>query len=376
MAIKITMLSDTLAVDESGCKYIVREHHKGINKKLWLTKENGTFAEQYMVKFASRKPGIVSDLNLYNEVMCSRICDALELRHVDYELCEVIALDGTITRGVVCQNYKEKPQHNEVNGRTIHEFFCNWHYDNNFGDIPNVEINTIYAFLEQLKLRFESRRMTMSEETENKLLDQMLTLALFDFCTCQIDRHWGNVGWLNNNIYDDDSFKINLIPIYDNECSFLMDEITEENLNKLIANINSEKKVQVAIDAVNKKRTQSPCLGIRTSLVRIKEGTNGHLVPLSNNEQNLSNAQIAARELAHEIMTRPTLKEVYDRMETFNIEDFVSAQNFIPEEQAKIKDVYAFVWTTRLQLLKDSMDYIKKHGEGENRNETTGLSSL
>ena len=180
MAIKITMLSDTLAVDESGCKYIVREHHKGINKKLWLTKENGTFAEQYMVKFASRKPGIVSDLNLYNEVMCSRICDALELRHVDYELCEVIALDGTITKGVVCQNYKEKPQHNEVNGRTIHEFFCNWHYDNNFGDIPNVEINTICAFLEQLKLRFESRRMTMSEETENKLLDQMLTLALFD----------------------------------------------------------------------------------------------------------------------------------------------------------------------------------------------------
>lgn len=376
MAIKITMLSDTLAVDESGCRYIVREHHKGVNKKLWLTKENGTFAEQYMVKFSSRKPGVVSDLNLYNEIVCSRLCDAIELDHVDYQLCEVLAQDGSITKGVVCQNYKEKPQHNEVNGKTIHDFYCNWFYDNNFGDIPHVEINTVYAFIEQLKLRFESRRMTMSEETENKLLFQLFALGLFDFNTCQIDRHWGNVGWINNNIYDDNSFKINLIPIYDNECSFLMDEITEENLNKLIANINSEKRVHIAIDAVNKKRTQSPCLGIKTSLVRIKEGTSGHLVPLSNNEQNLSNAQIAARELAHEILTRPQLRELYEKMAALDIDEFVKNLDFIPEEQAKIKDVYAFVWKTRLQLLKDSMEHIKKHGEGEHQNETTGLSSL
>ena len=375
MAIKITKIDDLTAVDESGTLYDIKSDVRGMNEKMWLCKRNGEHKDSFMIKFSTRKPGTLSDLNLYNEVICSKICEQLELDHVKYEFCEFQDLDGTTKNGVVSQNYKEDPNWVEINGRGVHESYGLILYDNNFGVVPKVEKNTVYAYIEQLKVRFESRKMTMSPETESKLTDELLTLSLFDFCTCQIDRHWGNVGWIHNNTFDDAKFKIKLVPIYDNECSFLLDEATEESLRKLLTNINTPKRVQMAIDTVNSKRYNSPYLGIRTSLVREKEDRKGFLVPKSYDERNISNAKIFASEIAHEICTRPKIKQVYDKFANFDMNQFLAELDIIPEELDSLKEVYSFVWNTRMNLLQQAMENYKNSQKGDTQNES-GLSSF
>ena len=369
MDIRFVKLDDKHAVSDLGVGYIIDDENRGVNDKFWLKKENGTFQESYLVKFSTRKVGTISDLNLYNEVVCSRLCERLGLKHVDYEFCEFVELDGTVKKGVICQSYKEDPNWIETNGRALHESFGLYWYDNNNGIIPKLELNTVYAYIEEIKTRFQSRRMTMSEETENRLIDEMDELAVFDFGTCQIDRHWRNVTWINNNMYDDRKFKVGLVPIYDNECSFLLDDITEENLQKLIENIRNPKKKQVAIDMVNKKRYNSPYLGIRTSLVRAKEDNKWFLVPRSNDDRNLSNATILSREIAQEAHTRPAIRRLCDKMLELDIEAFLDELEFFDEENSFLKEIYAFIWNTRMALLKESMINYKNNLRGENVDE-------
>ena len=375
MVIKIVRIDEHTAIDESGCRYAINDDARGVNEKLWIKKVDGEFLDSYLIKFSTRKPNTLNELNLYNEVICSKICEQLGLYHVDYELCDFVDLDGSIRHGVISQNYRKTPNRVEVNGKSIHNQFCEWCYDNNFGKIPDIEVNTVYTYIEQLKTRFVTRKMIMSEATENRLTNELLTLALFDFCTCQIDRHWGNVGWLHNNIFEDEDFKIQLLPIYDNECTFLLDDMTEENLLKLVENINTPKKTQIAIDMVNRKKYHSPYLGIKTALVRIKDTERGFLVPLSYGDSNESNAAVAARELAHEINTRPEMKELYDRLQSFDIQKMLDNTDVIPESQSYIKDVYAFVWNTRVKLLNQAMEQSKNNLKGDQQNETS-FSSL
>ena len=375
MVLKIVRIEDKIAIDEAGTRYIIKNDGRGVNEKLWIQKENGEFLDSYMIKFSTRKENTLNELNLYNEVICSGICRELGLYHVDYELCDFVDLDGTVKNGVICQNYRKTPNRVEINGKSLHNQFCEWCYDNNFGVVPDVEINTVYTYIEQLKNRFVSRKMIMSEATENRLTNELLTLALFDFCTCQIDRHWGNVGWLHNNIFEDQDFKVQLLPIYDNECTFLLDDMTEENLLKLVENINTPKKQNIAADMVNRKKYHSPYLGIKSALVRIKDKERGFLVPVSYGDSNESNAAVAARELAAEILARPEMRELYERVTNFNIREYLDSTNFIPESHAHIKDVYEFVWNTRVKLLDEAFEKAKKSAEGEKQNETS-LSSL
>lgn len=370
MAIKIVQIDKNTAIDASGCRYTIADDARGMNDKFWIKKENGEFLDSYLVKFSTRKDGTLSDLNLNNEVICSRICSELNLYHVDYDYCEFVDLDGNSKYGVISQNYRKTPNRIEVNGKSVHNSYCEWCYDNNFGKIPEVEINTVYTYIEQLKTRFVSRRMIMSPETENRLKIELLTLALFDFCICQIDRHWGNIGWLHNNIFEDDTFKIQLLPIYDNECSFLLDDITQEKLDQLIEYINSPKKKQIAIDMVNRKKYNSPYLGVKTSLVHIKDHEKGFLVPNSFNDGNLSNAAIFAREMAQEINAHPELKAVYERIKSFDINKLLDGPNILPESKSHLKEVYAFVWNTRVNLLSNALEELKNMTQGENQNES------
>ena len=262
-----------------------------------------------------------------------------------------------------------------MNGRTLHTNYTDTYADNNYGEVPDLPINTVYTYIKELKGRFESRRMTMSEQTEERLTEELLTLALFDFCTCQIDRHWGNVGWIHNNLFEDLRFTIRLIPIYDNECGFLLDEQTAEKLAELIGDIRNPKKVQKAIDMVNKKKYFSPYLGIKTPLVKIKDEQRGFLTPLPNGDSGLSNAEVAAKELAEEILQRPRLMAIYNKICELDIQKLLEEADYIPKEYEAIKEVYAFVWNTRVKLLKNAMEKARNQKKGEAANET-GLSSL
>jgi len=369
MSIKITRLNESIAVDEAGHRYVIANDSRGVNQKVWLKLENGEFKDSYLIKFSTRKPNAISELNLYNEVVCSRLCDKLGLDHVNYEFCEFVDLDGSVKRGVISQNYRESANWVETNGRAVHESYCLLWYDNNYGMIPKLELNTVYTYIKELKTRFESRKMVMSQETEDRLTEEMLTLAIFDYCTCQIDRHWGNVGWLNNNMFDNKKFKIKLVPIYDNECSFLLDDATEESLQKMLENIRTPKKSQVAIDMVNKKRYNSPYLGIKSALVREKEDNKWFLVPRSNDARNLSNAAILAKEIAHEASTRPEIGKLCEKITNFDMAGFLNELDCFNDSNAYLKEIYTFVWNIRVGLLKDEMANYKNNAHGEAKNE-------
>lgn len=371
--ISIKKINDNIAIDNFGQTYEIKQDSRGLNEKLWIQKSGGQFQDSYLIKFSTRPEEILSDLNLYNEVVCSNICKALGIDHVNYELCNFENTDGTSKLGVISANYKESPEDVEMNGKSLHESYCDWLYDNSFGKTSNEPVNTVYTFIKELKVRFESKNLSMSEEMETQLTEQLITLAIFDFCICQIDRHWGNVGWLHNNDFESENFRISLLPIYDNECSFLLDDITEKDLAEMLSNIRSGKNVQKVIDKVNKKKFNAPYLGIKTALVRVKENSNGFLVPLSNIIENVSNVTFLAREISDEIKSRENIKKLYEKISTFNISQFLDELNIIPESQEDIKEVYSFVWNTRVKLLKDTVKNEKKNPEGAIENEA-GLS--
>ena len=48
---------------------------------------------------------------------------------------------------------------------------------------------------------------------------------------------------------------------------------------------------------------------------------------------------------------------------------------FLNEQNEFLKDIYTFVWNTRINLLKDSFEQTKNHAEGE-RGDDSGLSLL
>ena len=373
--IRIFEQDDNTAVDLVGEKYNIKIDRRGANQKLWIEGESGELSDSYLIKFSTRKEGELSDFNLYTEVVCSDICEELGLAHVTYNLCQFVSRDGVVKNGVICKNYKTKNRHIEINGKTLHTNYITTYEDNHYGEEPNLPVNTVYTYIEELKGRFESRRMTMSEQTENRLTEELLTLALFDFCTCQIDRHWGNVGWIHNNIFEDDRLTIRLLPIYDNECCFLLDEQTKEKLAELISDIRNPRKVQKAIDIVNKKKYFSPYLGIRTPLVKIKDDQRGFLSPLPNGPSGMSNAEVAAAELAEEILKRPNMQAIYDNICKLDMQKLLQKADYISVEYDDIKDVYEFVWNTRVKLLKDAMEKLKNQGKGEIQDEA-GLSSL
>lgn len=369
MAIKIKQIAQNIAIDESGKEYIISTEKKGANKKFWL-KDPTKVMDTFLIRFSThpKKPNAIDELSLYNEVICSKICENLGLNHVTYEMCEFTDLDGNVSQSVICPNYKESVKHIELSGKTLLDYYQSWAYDNNYGEIPELPINTLYTYIELLKNRYESRRMKMSPETEARLSEEILTLAAFDFCTCQIDRHWKNIGWINNNMYDDNKFRVWMIPIYDNECSFLLDEATPEDVEKITTLIHTPKKRHNVVEMVNRKRVNSPYLGIKTSLVRLKDGSDSFLVPLSD-QNNMSNAMILAKELAKEIYHRPNLKKLYDKIIAFDVEKFMDEIDFISDENLKTKEIYSFVWNTRVKLLKDSFEKYKKETEGEQNND-------
>lgn len=370
MAIKIKMIDKFTAFVGDGVKFNVRDDSRGMNIKMWINKDKGEFLDSYLIKFATRSKDTISEFNLYNELVASRMCKKLGLNHVEYNLCEVEFPDGSVQKGVISQTYKQTPNRREINGKTLHLDYCQAWYDNNFGYVPDLPLNTTHTYLEQLKSRFVSRRMIMSLETEDRLDFELFVLAVFDFFTCQIDRHWGNVGWLHNNIFDDDDFRIGLLPIYDNECAFLLDDMTEESFKRILALINDKKKKSVVIDMINRKKRNSPCLGLRTSLVKIKDGTQNFLVPLSNNEEGLSNAMILAREIAEEALANPKKKAFCEKIMAFDMHELLEECDFFAKEHVDVKQIYEFVWNTRMQLLKDSFEYVKNTQKGDEKGET------
>ena len=108
MVIKIVKIDKQTAIDESGCRYIIADDARGMNEKLWFNKENGEFLDSYLIKFSTRKPNTLNELNLYNEVVCSKICEKLGLYHVNYELCDFIDLFSGVD---LCLIYHVRDDH-------------------------------------------------------------------------------------------------------------------------------------------------------------------------------------------------------------------------------------------------------------------------
>ena len=80
-----------------------------------------------------------------------------------------------------------------------------------------------------------------------------------------------------------------------------------------------------------------------------KDKEKGFLVPLSYGDSNESNATVAAREIAIKINTRPEMKELYDKIQAFDMRQLLDSTDIIPQSQSHLKDVYEFVWNTRVK---------------------------
>ena len=93
-------------------------------------------------------------------------------------------------------------------------------------------------------------------------------MALLDFATLQIDRHWGNLGFLTNNKVGVPSIKN--IPLFDNECSFTLDR-SMSSVEGFMHSLSTMKDpMKKYVMPMAQAKSNAPLLGVKTSLVQLR----------------------------------------------------------------------------------------------------------
>ncbi len=336
--------------------FTTAENQRGANCKFWI--KNNTIPEGLLFKY-SRLRGSKDDAPLkttfYGEFIVDMIAYHTGLEHTGYYPCEIHMNDGSILVGSLSTNYKQGIYDKEFSAKNIDERYRNSQYDNNDGIINEVERNTVYGSIEQLKYLYPHR---FSDERFDEFKDYLLKLSLLDFLTIQIDRHWGNYGWMFN---EQEGIKsLTAIPTFDNECCFCLDDVPEK-AEAVAFNIKNTKDPMGRIimpKAGSKKNT--PLLGIKTATCVNDKGD--RIVPRASKPGEINVYDVYLDELAFEIENNPELKEFYERVKNFNLKAEMKNAGYFPDA---IMDVVSALFEARLKMLNQAFDKRKQGGKHE-----------
>ena len=326
---------------------------RGANCKFWI--KNESVPHGLLFKYPHLRQNGEIMANNYGELLVDLICDKIGMDHTSYYPCKFILQEGTELEGTLCPSYRSSEYNTEYSAHNITTRYIQSQYDNNFGFVAPMEHNTVYEYLKQIKTLYPK---WVQKSGISQMKDYMLKMALLDFLTMQVDRHWGNFGYLTNSKKGMSSVKV--IPLFDNGCSFNGDKPISKmtTLNRsIVTNKHWEKRV--ILPMVSGKEN-SPLLGIKTSLVELKgERT---LVNRKYSENEASNVEIFANEIVDEISENKSLAKFYESLTKLDVEKLFIESGYFPDE---VVTVASKIWQGRMQILQQTME--QKRGKAYER---------
>jgi len=339
------MPDDKCIVDEYGFAYKKAEEVRGANEKFWIKnyKDYEGIYGSYLFKSSNRRNSIdKQSARSFGEIMAQNIARDLNLDYVVYMYSCIEKQDGETLFGTICPSYKKTKDDVEITGLDITKRYMAKNGISTFDD-KSMELNTVYGYVKQLSNLY-------GEEIESERLDELklglLKCALFDYCTCQTDRHWCNLGFLGSN--KDGVKNLELIPLYDNEKCFLSNKPLgwmEVFSNQLLR--SKQNKSNDAIAPLLSAFDRVPRLGIKTSTVVLSNDINNALLPRRPSEDEENPFDVFSKELAGEINENAQLRDFYFQIKSLDIKKTLQDED-IPES---VRIVACNAWNGRIDTL-------------------------
>ncbi len=332
------------------------ENQKGANCKFWM--KNNNIREGLLFKYSKLRTADQTTplkTTFYGEFIVDMLCYHTGLEHTGYYPCEIHMKDGSFLIGSLSTNYKQGYYDKEFSAKNIDERYKNSQYDNNDGVVKDVECNTVYGFIEQLAYLYPHR---IGKETLNAFKNYLLKVALLDFVTMQIDRHWGNYGVMFNEKFGIKSL-VN-IPTFDNECCLCLDDVLEkmEAIAQNIACTKDPMKRIIMPKASSKKMT--PLLGIKTATCINDKGSRLVPKPLETGKPN--NYDVFLSELVEEIQNNSELANFYGKIKNFDLKSEMKRAGYFPDS---VTEVVTMLFDARLKMIEDAFEKNKRGGAHE-----------
>ena len=297
----------------------------------------------YLFKSSNRRnSNDIHNARSFGEVMAQNIARDLHLPYVVYMYSCIEKQNGETLFGTICPSYKRTEDDVEITGLDITKRYMAKNGISNFED-ERLELNTVNGYVEQLQDLYGDK---IGSEKIEQMKTALLKCALFDYCTCQTDRHWCNLGFLGSN--KENVKNLEVIPLYDNEKCFLSNksldwmEVFSSQLLRSKQNKSNDAMAPLlsAFDRV-------PRLGIKTSTVVISDDFNNALLPRRPEEFEENPLDIFSRELACEINENADLRDFYLKIKSLDISKTLKDED-VPES---VQIVACNVWQGRIDCL-------------------------
>lgn len=340
-----------------GVEFKRKEEQRGTNEKFWLI--NDEFNNKLIFKGTARKGSKAKENGyIYGELITDLLCNKIGLDNTSYYPCIVIFEDGTSVRGTISPSYRKGKLNNEYSAQNITTRYVKSQYDNNYGEVPYIEFNTVDEYIKQLKYLYKNR---LSEAKFKEFEQYLLQIALFDYVTCQTDRHWGNIGWINNAEVGIQTMKP--IPIYDNESCFLMNKPFDQ-IETLADRISRSRDWRngIIVPMVN-GIDRVPRLGISSATTICNDGI--RLLKKPNIPGQKTHLEVFREELAEKIINNKELEKLYRKIKNINLEQLLTDCDYFPES---VITVASKIWQVRIEQLEKVLQN-KKESSFESDNE-------
>lgn len=330
--------------------YNLHDDQRGANCKFWI--KSSAIPNGLLFKYPELRSNGEIMANSYGELLVSLICDRLDISHTPYYPCRFQLKNGTTLVGTICPSYRTKEYDTEYSASNITTRYIQSQYDNNYGKISPIKYNTVYEYLKEIKDLYPK---VVQVSGINQLKTSLLKLALLDFATMQVDRHWGNFGFLNNS--QKGMRTIMVTPIFDNGCSFNGDKPISKMSTLSHAIDHNRKWEKHVIDPMIKGKENAPLLGIKTPLVTLKD--EHALIKRKYYDGEPSNVEIFADEITNEILENKNIARFYQSMCKLDVEEIFEKSAYFPPE---VINVASKIWQGRMKILENCLEQKRSNG--------------
>ena len=338
-------------------KFETSENHKGANCKFWIKNED--IKEGLLFKYSKFRNHENEEqrATFYGELLVDMICFYNDMPHTGYYPCCFCLKNGEILKGSISTNYKQGKYNVEYSAENITTRYRQKQYDNNDGKIEHIEQNTVYEYIKQLKYLYPHR---MDDQKIDEIKNYLLKMATLDFLTLQIDRHWGNFGFMFNDLKGIKT--LTPIPVFDNECCFCLDEPISkiQEFSRLLHTIkNPNAKL---VKPMAQAKDNAPLLGIKHSLV-VNDISNRLVYRKYKKGEEPSNYDIFLKDLAEEINQNQELAAFYKKLKDFDLKSSMISVGYFPDY---IIDVAAPLYQERIKMIEKALE-MQRSEENENK---------
>lgn len=267
---------------------------RGRRDKFWLD-------EEFLYK------SCLNDTSLENEgeVFISLFAKKAGLKTVTYVLANYMSENGE-QRGVVSKNYRKMYNGDieEISGKTLMDLYADHIYDNEKGKVLPLQ-NTVKFYCRALKMIFPNC-------DAEKIKNDLLKMALFDYMVNQRDRHIFNVTFIK------EGDEISLAPLYDNGAAFMLN-YGEKKMDNLAEQLKRSKNVS---NYFMQTVGMNPMLGIKSvtsDIELLRDDDTGSLFNAFSNDK--ERVVTFEEELAEEIKNNPELSKTYETLKNIDIKE-------------------------------------------------------